>query len=202
MIQLEKTSRIRKGKGQISILKDEEYSNTCMIECVGRTRKYKWTQEVLSIYGSYALLRDNYLIDLPGQCFLVIQINEHSKGGHIEHEIQLMNLKGDVLNKFSSKDNFDIILDNNRLWFLKSENKFYDFSNDVDIDLIQLHIKTGKTMHNIPLDYQKLLNCTYKRVFAAKLTEKRGRVMLKIQYMDDINRRQSKHIPLSTTIIR
>ncbi len=198
MIILEETNKITKNHCTLTI--SEINTNHCQVDCTGR--KNKWTHIFPSIYADYAMLRDKCLIDLPGKSFLVYQINEHSKGGHHEYEVQLMDVSGNVLNEFSSRDNIDFIIDNTNLWFLKTGNKRFSFTSDTDLDLIKLNIKTGEVRNSINLDYQKILNCPYKIVIGAKLSKKRNNMMLKIQYKDKSNNSQSKHIPLSSDIFR
>ncbi len=198
MIILEETNRIIKDHCTLSF--SEEHTNSCQVICT--RRKNKWTHVFPSIYSDYAMLREKSLIDLPGKTFLVYQINEHSRGGHHEFEVQLMNVNGRVLNEFSSRDNIDFILDKNNLWFLKTGKKRFSFTSDIDLDLIRLNTRNGQVKNCLNLNYENLLDITYRIVIAANLSEKRNKMMLKIQYKNELNKIQSKHIPLSSSIFR
>lgn len=111
MIILEETNKITKAHCTLSFSVDNTHS--CQVVCT--RKKNKWTHVFPSIYRDYAMLREKCFIDLPDKSFLVYQINEHSRGGHHEYEVQLMDVNGRVLNEFSSRDNIDFVLDKNNL---------------------------------------------------------------------------------------
>jgi len=64
------------------------------------------------------MLLEKHLIDLHGKHFLLYQINEYSRGGHCEYDMQLMDLQGNVLKQFSSNYYRKLVLDEKYIWFL------------------------------------------------------------------------------------
>ncbi len=197
MILLKKTDSIRKNKCLITLSEERDnYSGVCKVECTGRSRKYKWTHLFPSVYGGYAMLREKYLIDLPGKCFLAHQVNEHSKGGHCEYEIQLMDLLGNVLNTFSGGIDSNFILDNRTVWFLKSGKKHYSIGSIRDVDLIQLNIVTGKVEKTLNLNDAQLFEISYTELHWYDLIERKGDCFLQIKQADNLNKIFVKRIAL------
>lgn len=198
MIVLNKTQALKKHKCVIKVSEiKEKHLIVCKVECSGKARKNTWTHRFFSIYGGYAMLLEKDLIDLPGKLFMVCQINEHSKGGHCEYEMQLMDLQGKVLNQFSSNYHSTLLLDDKYLWFLKSGKTRYDFTSDRDLDLVKLNINTGQVKQTIKLNYPQLLNCAYSFVLGITLTVKKNTGLLKIEFKDELKYNSVKHIPIT-----
>lgn len=88
------TSNIKKYKRETrvsEIVKD--HLIICKVTCTGKSNKNRWARLYPSIYGGYAMLLEKHLMDLSGKNFSVYQINEHTRGGHYEYEMQLIDLK-------------------------------------------------------------------------------------------------------------
>ncbi len=198
MILLEKAQNIKKNKCELRVsVHQEGYQSICQVECTGRSRAYKWTHLFPSIYGGYAMLLEKHLLDLAGKRFLIYQVNEHSKGGHHEFEIQLMNLKGKVLNQFSSRQKSHFIGDEQYLWFLKT---FYQsFANSVDrgMQLIKLNAIRGKVDKTVILNYAQLLDNNEVSMPSTQLMVKDDEGFLRIRYLDKLHKRQTKLISLN-----
>ena len=141
---LNKTQNIRKQKCEVQISEIQEgHHYVCHVICTGESLCYKWHQTFRSIYGGYAILMEKNLIDLPGKRFLVCQVNEHSKGGHLEYEIYLLDLNGKILNQFTGSYNSKVLLDDNFIWFYVSGDRPYSYSFNLDLKLIKLNYLTG-----------------------------------------------------------
>lgn len=177
---LKETAYVEKKGCLIAISEKEEgHVQICKIEAVG---KHQWTHLFPSVYGGYAMLLEKHLFDLPGETFLVYQINEHSRGAHHEYELQLLNLEGKVLGGFSGRYYSDFILDQKYVWFLTSGKEPYSLGSNRDLNLVQLHIKTGRIKQNIKLNYANLLACSTPMVFRVKLIEKNSNGFIEIVY--------------------
>jgi len=195
MIILKKTNHIKNNKYEIQTSEvKESHLSVLKITCKG---KYNWSHIFYSVYGGYAMLLEKHLIELQGKTFIAYQINEHAKGGHHEYEIQLMNLQGKVLNKFSSRYYSDYILDDKYLWFLKSGEKPFTFTSNRDLDLVKLNTSTGKVKQTMKLNYEELLNQSISYVFDIKLKIKHGIGILQINYRDKLKNSFTKRIPLA-----
>ena len=194
MILLKSTNIITKYKCKIQVSeKKDNHLNVCLVKCSGRN---KWTHLFPSVYQDYAMLHATYLFDLPGKAFIVYQINEHSRGGHVEYEMQLLDINGNVLNQFAGSYNSKIILDDKYLWFLVSGEEPFNFNTDRDLNLIKLNFKTGKTKQSIKLNYPHLLNCSYNYILGASLSIKHNKGILQIKYSDNSKETQSKRVEL------
>jgi hypothetical protein len=192
---LEKTQHIRKNKCELHVSAHKEgYQSICQVECTGRSRAYKWTHLFPSIYDGYAMLLEKHLIDLSGKRFLIHQVNEHSKGGHYEFEIQLMNLKGKVLNQFSSRQQSNFIGDDQYLWFLKTFYKSSANSVDRGMQLIKLNTIRGKADKTIILNYAQLLDNNEVSMPSTQLMVKDDEGFLQIRYTDKSHKRHTKFI--------
>jgi hypothetical protein len=144
MIILDKTSTIKKHNCEVQVTEvDDNHISNCQVICSGKSKKNQWQVVLPSIYGGYAMLLDKHLIDLPSKLFLVRQINEHSRGGHIEYEIHLMDLYGKVINKFTGSYNSKFILDDKFLWFYVSGKKPYSYTFNYDLKIIKLDYTKG-----------------------------------------------------------
>lgn len=195
---LKKTQHIRKNKCELHVSAYKEgYQSICQVECMGRSRAYKWTHLFPSIYEGYAILLEKYLIELAGKRFLIYQVNEHSKGGHYEFEIQLMNLKGKVLNQFSSRQQSNFIGDNQYLWFLKTFYKSSTNSIDRGMQLIKLNTIRGKADKTIILNFAQLLNENKVSMPSSQLMVKDDEGFLQVRYTDKSRKRQAKLISLN-----
>ena len=195
MIILKTTNNIKKYRREIQVSEKEDRNiNVCLVECFG---KNKWSHLFYSSYDGYAMLLEKKLIDLPGKLFMVYQINEHSRGGHVEYETLVMNIDGKILNQFNSNYHSKFLLDDKYLWFLKSGAKRYDLISDRDLDLVKLNTKTGQVKQIIKLNYQALLNCSYSYVIAVSLSVKHNKGVLQIKYSDESKDTRSKRIELT-----
>jgi hypothetical protein len=164
--------------------------------CVG---KYEWEKNFPTIYGGYGILHEKYLLDLPGDKFLLFQINEHSRGAHCEYEFYLLNVKGVVLADLSSEFHTSFALDNKYIWFLKSGEKKYRIGENKDLDLIQFQLDQAKIKQKIKLNYAELLKCKNPNVGQVKIVEKDGDCFLDIWFLDkdQENKRQTVSLHLS-----
>ena len=91
---LEKTNNINKHNCFIEVSEEKQgHLNVCKVICDSNKRKNKWIHFFPSVYQGYAMLHAKYLFDLPGKVFIVYQINEHSKGGHVEYEMPITGYK-------------------------------------------------------------------------------------------------------------
>jgi hypothetical protein len=84
-----------------------------------------------------------HLIDLPGKRFLVRQINEHSRGGHCEYEVYLLDLYGKILNQFAGRYHSKFILDDKYIWFYVSGEKPHSYTSNLDLKMMKLNYNTG-----------------------------------------------------------
>lgn len=195
---LTQTNIIKKYNCSILVSeKNEGHLNICKVECVSNKRNNNWTHLFPSIYADYAMLHEKYLIDLPGRNFLVYQINEHSRGGHTEFEMQLMDLQGKVLNQFSSRYNSKLICDDKYIWLIKSGDKPFKIGSDRDLDLVKTNHKTGKIKQTIKLNYPHLLKCDYNYVIDVEFTKKHNSINLLIKYSNDEKVIKSKRLALT-----
>jgi hypothetical protein len=191
------TNIIKKYKCEIKVSEIvKEHLIICKVTCTGISKKNRWEHLYPSTYGGYAMLLEKHLIDLTGKNFLAYQINEHSRGGHYEYEMQLMDLQGNVLKKFSSNYNSKILFDDNYTYFLQSGTKPFNRDSDPDLNFIKLNHKTGEIKHTVQLNYSALLKCPYKYIIAVNFTEKHNRFYLLIKYSDIENDIRSKRIDL------
>ena len=90
----------------------------------------------------------------------------------------------------------DFLLDDKYIWFLKSNEKRFNFSSDPDLDLIKLNTKTGKLKQTIKLNYSQLLACKYTYIFGVKLIKKKILALLIIEYLDKLKQKIKKNILL------
>ena len=143
---LGKTQIIKKMDCEVQISEIQEgHLRVCHVTSTGKSKRYKWQQNFRSIYGDCAMLMEKHLIDLPGKRFLVRQINEHSRGGHSECEVYLLDLSGQIRNQFTGSYNSKILLEDKYIWFYISEKKPYSNTFNLDLNMIKLNYMTGKT---------------------------------------------------------
>ncbi len=142
---LDKTQIIRKKYCEVQISEIQDGHNiVCHVISTGKSSCYKWKQNFESVYRDCAILVAKNLINLPGKRFLVHQINEHSRGGHYECEICLLNLRGKVLNKFEGRYNSKVLLDDKYIWFYISRKEANYYASNSDLIMIKLNYITGK----------------------------------------------------------
>ena len=198
MIILNKTQIIKKLKCEIKLTEfTDKHISHCQVICSGKSKKNQWEIVLPSTYGGYAMLLDKHLIDLPSKLFLVRQINEHSRGGHHEHEIHVMNLFGKVINRFTGGYNSRLLLDEKHLWMLVSGKNYHNPKIDRDLDLIKLNIKTGQVKQTIKINYPHLLNCSYSYIVTVQLSVKHNKGILQIKYSDGLKEIQTKRTELT-----
>lgn len=143
---LNKTQIIRKRNCEVQISEIQDgHNRICHVVCTGKSRRFKWQQSFKSNYGDCAMLVGKSLIDLPGKRFLVHQINEHSRGGHHECEVYLLDLCGKILNQFAGSYNSKILLDDKYIWFYISRKKTYSDTFNLDLKMIKLNYTNGLT---------------------------------------------------------
>ena len=146
MNPIERTYCIEKYNCSIGVSEEKsKHSTVCKVECVCDKRKNNWQQIFESVYGGYAMLIEKHLLDLPGKRFLVQQINEHSRGGHREYEVYLLDLCGKTLNKFAGSYNSKFLLEDKYVWFYVSAKKPNSDTFNLDLKMVKLNYKTGKT---------------------------------------------------------
>ena len=192
---LKRAKHIEKRSCSIEVSEiTERYIPVCLVTCEG---KFNWTHVFHSVYGGDAILHEKHLFDLPNDCFLVYQINEHSRGAHCEYEMQMLNLQGDVLNGFTDRYFTDFLLNEEYVWFLKSVSSSKGAFNHQDQNLIQLDINTGRVKQESKLNYSELLGTPKADIHDTKLTTKNEEGFIWFSYTDKLSQDQlEKLIPI------
>lgn len=158
----------------------EKYIMSCKVSSIG---KYEWKLILPSVYGGYAMLLENKLINLPGDLFLVYQINEHSRGAHCEYEIHLLNTKGEILFQTTSGHYSEFVLDDKYVWYIQSGDKKYKMG-EPDLKLVQLNYARAATKQVIGINYRELLSLKEPFIHAVKFKEDSNDCYVEIRYSD------------------
>lgn len=150
------------------------------------TGKKKWSFVLPNPMQGWGMYRTAYLLDISAHVFAVIQLYEHSRGGHTDPKISVFDYKGNLLWSFChyGVDLEKAVIFDNKIWVLSAQYRLLNISTEEKMDgkamiLSSFEIKSGVVLHRL-IKKSEIASFTDESSmgFYASFKEKRDRIVI------------------------
>lgn len=156
--------------------------------------KNKWNEEFVNPMKGYGMYHGLHFLELTNQYFGFVQTYEHSRGGHVDEFLHILDFKGNLQWSFhcSGLDTKSVLTSSDKLWLLHTDGQKLAFLPEnrsyYRNILVQLDMKTGqedfhlafnqlKNFDRVSPDLKEWLD-VYENSFQVMFLVKRGEAIL------------------------